>query len=243
MHGQLVVGILGVNAGSVEDGAKAGEPLRTLGERLADLMGPMSYTAMQSLLDPLCTAGAQNYVTGALLGGLTDETIDTLLAWHAAGRAPVRELHLHHCGGAMARVPADSSERNGREDHPSDRGQRTVAGQVCVTPRTWTRRRRGRQPPAERHQPLLAGVAGRARLPDHRWLDPIQRSALAIKALTYTPTGATVAALTPPACDPMEPHLRFRLPGPAPAGCGRRRAPRRQAQTACRCITHFAWGS
>jgi GH15 family glucan-1,4-alpha-glucosidase len=36
----------------------------------------------------------------------------------------------------------------------------------------------------------------RARIPDHRWREPIQRSALAIKGLTYMPTGATVAALT-----------------------------------------------
>ena len=37
---------------------------------------------------------------------------------------------------------------------------------------------------------------GRARLPDHRFREPVQRSALAIKGLTYMPTGATVAALT-----------------------------------------------
>ncbi len=35
-----------------------------------------------------------------------------------------------------------------------------------------------------------------ARIPDHRLRDPIQRSALTIKGLTYMPTGATVAALT-----------------------------------------------
>jgi len=37
---------------------------------------------------------------------------------------------------------------------------------------------------------------GRARIPDHLWRDPIQRSALAIKGMTYMPTGSTVAALT-----------------------------------------------
>jgi GH15 family glucan-1,4-alpha-glucosidase len=51
-------------------------------------------------------------------------------------------------------------------------------GQLAATTRFW--------------REWLAG----ARIPDHRWRDPIQRSALATKGLTYMPTGATVAALT-----------------------------------------------
>jgi GH15 family glucan-1,4-alpha-glucosidase len=40
------------------------------------------------------------------------------------------------------------------------------------------------------------GWLGTARIPDHRYRAQLQRSALAIKGLTYMPTGATVAALT-----------------------------------------------
>jgi FAD/FMN-containing dehydrogenase len=109
VHGQPVIAILGVHAGSVEDGAGAAQPLRTLAEPIADLMGPMPYAAMQCLLDPLWEAGAHNYFTAALLDQLTDDTIELLLAQHAAGQAPVRELHLHHCGGAMARVSAGAT--------------------------------------------------------------------------------------------------------------------------------------
>jgi GH15 family glucan-1,4-alpha-glucosidase len=40
------------------------------------------------------------------------------------------------------------------------------------------------------------GWVSKARMPDHRFREAIQRSALTIKGLTYMPTGATVAALT-----------------------------------------------
>jgi hypothetical protein len=41
VHGQPVLAVLGLYAGSVEDGATATQPLRTLGQPIAGLMGPM----------------------------------------------------------------------------------------------------------------------------------------------------------------------------------------------------------
>ena len=68
----------------------------------------------------------------------------------------------------------------------------------CRGPRG-SRRRPTPTTPTRGSTPRRAsGATGsaRARIPDHRWREPIQRSALAIKGLTYMPTGATVAALT-----------------------------------------------
>ena len=67
---------------------------------------------------------------------------------------------------------------------------------------SWAKGLRSPQTTDEANERLAAttrfwrGWLGRARLPDHRWREPIQRSALAIKGLTYMPTGATVAAST-----------------------------------------------
>ena len=57
------------------------------------------------------------------------------------------------------------------------------------------RRRRGRRARLDATTRFWRGWLSRARPIDHRWRQPIQRSALAIKGLTYMPTGATVAAL------------------------------------------------
>ena len=82
-----------------------------------------------------------------------------------------------------------------RGRHVLEQGERRTAaspGPRASWPRrTPTRRTRGSSRPR-----FWRGWLGRARIPDHRWRDPIQRSALAIKGLTYMPTGATVAALT-----------------------------------------------
>jgi FAD/FMN-containing dehydrogenase len=108
-HGKPMVVIPGFYAGSIEDGEKAVRPLRELGEPIADLMGPLPYVAMQSLLDPLWGPGAHNYFKAGWLRGLDDRAIDTLVAHHRSISSPKSEIHVHHMGGAVARVPAGAT--------------------------------------------------------------------------------------------------------------------------------------
>jgi hypothetical protein len=86
-------------------------PLLSLGTVVNDLLGPMPYVALQQLLDPLWSAGAANYFTSAFLDRLPDDAIGTVADFH--GRSPdlpvQAELHLHHLGGAMARVPEEAT--------------------------------------------------------------------------------------------------------------------------------------
>jgi FAD/FMN-containing dehydrogenase len=106
-HGRGVVVLPTLYAGSVEAGERAVAPLRELGEPIADLIGPMPYVAMQSLLDPLWGRGAHNYFKAGWLRGLDDAAIETLVAHHAGVSSPKSEIHIHQMGGAVAGVPAE----------------------------------------------------------------------------------------------------------------------------------------
>ncbi len=77
-----------------------------------------------------------------------------------------------------------------------------VAGDRAYCALSWSEKLQTPMTAAEATERIDATIAfwhrwlADARMPDHRWRDPLQRSALAIKGLTYMPTGATVAAAT-----------------------------------------------
>ena len=109
VHGKKIVTVVGVYAGSRDEGQKLAAPLRQLGTPITDLLGPMPYAMMQSLLDGLYTPGARNYFKAGYLGGLSDEAIETLVRFHGPSISPSSEIHIHHLGGAVARVPDDAT--------------------------------------------------------------------------------------------------------------------------------------
>jgi FAD/FMN-containing dehydrogenase len=64
----------------------------------------MPYEALQSLVDPDWAPGAHNYFKSGYLERVDDAAIETLLRGQARVESPHSEIHLHHFGGAVARV-------------------------------------------------------------------------------------------------------------------------------------------
>ena len=103
-HGQKVVALLAVSTGSIDEGDALVRPLREVAEPVADLLGPMPYRVMQSLIDPLWGKGIHAYFKATNLARLDDELIDRLCAIHLEAPGPQCEIHVHQMGGAVARV-------------------------------------------------------------------------------------------------------------------------------------------
>jgi FAD/FMN-containing dehydrogenase len=109
VHGKPIVAVLGVWSGQLADGDQRTRAFRELGTPVTDLFGPMPYVAMQTLIDPLYPRGLHNYFRSAFLDGLDEGTMTTLLSAYETVPNGLTELHVHHLGGAMSRVPAAST--------------------------------------------------------------------------------------------------------------------------------------
>jgi len=108
-HGKKVAALIGMSAGPVEDAGELIAPFRDVAEPVADLFGPMPYTMMQSLIDPLWGKGIRSYFKATNLARLDDALIASLCELHLAAPGPQCEIHVHQMGGAMSRVPESSS--------------------------------------------------------------------------------------------------------------------------------------
>jgi FAD/FMN-containing dehydrogenase len=103
-HGEKVAAFVAASAGSVEEGAGLVSRVRDVAEPIADLLGPMPYQVIQTLLDPLWPKGIHAYFKATNLARLDDDLVDRLCQIHLAAPGPQCELHIHQMGGAVARV-------------------------------------------------------------------------------------------------------------------------------------------
>jgi FAD/FMN-containing dehydrogenase len=127
VHGKPLVAIVAVGAGEHEVAGALLQPVRDLGDPVADLIGAIPYTAMQSLLDPLWARGAHNYFRSSFVDEVDDAAVAALVEAHRAVPSPMSEIHLQHFGGAIARV---------RDDHAAfgDRSAQFVLNAIARTP-------------------------------------------------------------------------------------------------------------
>ncbi len=108
-HGRKVVALVAASTGPVDEGAELVQPLRQVAAPIADLLGPMPYRMLQSLLDPLWPKGIHAYFKATNLARLDDELIERLCELHLVAPGAQCELHVHHLGGAIGRVPEDAT--------------------------------------------------------------------------------------------------------------------------------------
>jgi FAD/FMN-containing dehydrogenase len=104
-----VVAIVLCYNGDLTEGERLVRPIKSFGPPAVDLIGPMPYCALQSMLDAGAPAGMQNYWKASYLPALSDGAVELLVEHSRRMRSPLSQVHLHHMGGAVARVPKEAT--------------------------------------------------------------------------------------------------------------------------------------
>ncbi len=108
--GKKVYTIYAVYAGDADEGEKLLQPLRELGDMVADFSGHMDYCELQQLYDAIMPAGEyRSYWKCHYLSGLSDEVIDTILEGFSSTPSPNTLSSIWNFGGATADVAADAT--------------------------------------------------------------------------------------------------------------------------------------
>jgi FAD/FMN-containing dehydrogenase len=105
-HGAPFVALLALHPGDPAEGERILQPLREIGEPIADLSGVMPYTEAQGALDEDYPDGWQYYWKSVNVPELSDEVIDRLAARAAAAPSAHSTIDVWYQGGAMGRVRA-----------------------------------------------------------------------------------------------------------------------------------------
>jgi FAD/FMN-containing dehydrogenase len=113
--GTQVVAVLVCYVGPVAQGERLLSPLRAPGLLLDDQVGPMPYTALQSIVENFNPPGMRNYWKSDFLTQLSDDAIDLLVEEYPSVPAPHSHLVIEQMGGAVSKIGEDEAAVSHRD--------------------------------------------------------------------------------------------------------------------------------
>ena len=103
--------------GSLDQGDRILEPLRSFAKPLTDQIKPIAYDALVHSIDLLAPKGRRYFLQTQSLPGLGDETISELIEMARNFSSPLSLLSIHHFHGAASRIPISNTAFAVRQDH------------------------------------------------------------------------------------------------------------------------------
>jgi FAD/FMN-containing dehydrogenase len=113
--GKPVIGLVLAWMGDFAAGERAIAPLREVGRPLADVVRPVPYLALQSMLDGGAPHGRHYYWKAHRLPALSDATIDVFCERASAFTSPFAQINGWAVGGAVSRVDPGATAVGERE--------------------------------------------------------------------------------------------------------------------------------
>src|SRR5215467_1669899 len=118
MPNGLAAAAIGVcYCGSLEEGERLIAPVRILGSPLADMIRPMSYLELISMLDANVPRGHSYYSKAHSLKHLDDEALQIMFDYSAKRSIPTEQIALQHVHGAASRIGPTETAFALREEH------------------------------------------------------------------------------------------------------------------------------
>jgi hypothetical protein len=114
-RGRPVLGLVLAWAGDLDEGERAMAPLRRIGRPIADVVTPIPYVALQSMLDGGAPPGRHYYWKSHRLPGIPDGVADALLEHLESVPTPFSQINGWIMGGAVARADGQATAIGERE--------------------------------------------------------------------------------------------------------------------------------
>lgn len=115
LHGKKVCGIVWCYTGDVNAAPQVFEPIRSFKKPVLDWVGPMPFTAIQTMFDGMYPPGMHWYWKALFVNDLDDACIDLHLKHAAQMPTVLSTMHLYPVNGAASNITKDETAWNYRD--------------------------------------------------------------------------------------------------------------------------------